>query len=56
MANVQIAVRLWWKARLHNRVAILLRAHILGNLIAQKVGDRPYFLAFLVSVRHGCNS
>ncbi len=37
VADMQIAVGLGGKAGLHDRVAELLRAHILGDLIVEKV-------------------
>ncbi len=50
VADVQIAVGLRRKARLNDRVAVLLRAHVLGHLVAKERGRVARFRSLCVRV------
>ncbi len=53
VADVKIAIRLGWKPGLNDGIAVLLRAHIFCDLIAEKVGGSADFLAFRTRRAHG---
>ena len=56
MADVEVAVGLGRKARLHDGIAVLLRAHIFGDDVAEEVWKSGCGRAFQIGVRHCCGS
>ena len=56
MADVEVAVGLGRKARLHDGIAVLLRAHIFGDDVPEEVWKSGCGRAFQIGVCHCCGS
>ncbi len=56
VADVEVAVGLGRKAGLDDCVAVLFGAHILGDLIAEEVGEGANVLSFRICVGHSSHS
>ncbi len=56
MADVEVAVGLGRKARLHDGIAVLFGAHIFGDDVAEEVWKSGCGRAFRIGVSHCCDS